>query len=199
MSLEHWLVVGLGNPGENYRFTRHNVGFRVVEALALRHGVDLREKGEAIFGGYSLEGRQVLLFFPQTYMNDSGRAVAPFLKYRAIPTDHLLVVSDDLDLPVGRIRLRTSGGSGGHHGLDSLIAHLQSSGFPRLRIGVGKPASPGEGPDHVLSGFPPGEKGKIDRAIERAADGVELFIRKGAEAAMGELNRTAAGEEGEEI
>jgi peptidyl-tRNA hydrolase, PTH1 family len=191
MPPETWLIVGLGNPGENYRFTRHNVGFRTVEALALDHGVDLREKGEAILGNCSLGGHEAVLFFPQTYMNESGRAVAPFLRYRNIPLENLLVVTDDLDLPVGKIRLRTSGGSGGHHGLDSIISHLQGREFPRLRIGVGKPPSPEAGPDHVLSGFPPGERERIDRAVERAARGIELLVREGAEAAMRELNREA--------
>jgi PTH1 family peptidyl-tRNA hydrolase len=191
MPSETWLIVGLGNPGENYRFTRHNVGFRVVEALVLKHNVKLREKDEAIFGGFPLEDREVHLFFPQTFMNESGRAVAPFLRYRNIPLEKMLVVSDDLDLPVGKIRLRTSGGSGGHHGLDSLIAHLQSSDFPRLRIGVSKPPSAGEGANHVLSSFTPEEKPKIDQAIERSRDGIWTFILKGPEVAMGELNKDA--------
>ena len=184
-----WLVVGLGNPGENYRFTRHNVGFRVVEALVLKHEVDLKEKGGAIYGSFDLGGREVVLFFPQTFMNESGRAVAPFARYRNIPPERVLVVSDDLDLPPGRLRLKPSGGSGGHHGLDSVIAHLGSSDFPRLRLGVGKPPTAEQGAKHVLAGFPPQEKELIDRAIERARDGVELFILQGPEAAMNELNR----------
>lgn len=188
MPSESWLVIGLGNPGENYRSTRHNVGFRVVEALVLKRNVKLKEKDEAIFGSYPLEGREVFLFFPQTFMNESGRAVAPFARYRNIPLDKILVVSDDLDLPVGKIRLRTSGGSGGHHGLDSLIAHLGSSEFPRLRIGVSKPPSAEEGAHHVLSSFTPEEKTKIDQAVERSRDGIETLILKGPEAAMRELN-----------
>lgn len=189
MASETWLVVGLGNPGENYRHTRHNVGFQAVEALVVKRDVRVREKDEAIFGSYTLEGREVILFFPQTFMNESGRAVAPFARYRNIPLDHILVVSDDLDLPPGRIRLRPSGGSGGHHGLDSLISHLGGGGFPRLRIGVGKPPSAGEGAHHVLSGFPPEEKEKVGKAIGRAAEGVETLILKGPEAAMNELNQ----------
>lgn len=189
--MEAWLVVGLGNPGENYRNTRHNVGFRVVEKLALKRGVKLREKDEAIFGSYTLEGREVFLFFPQTFMNESGRAVAPFAQYRNIPLERILVVSDDLDLPPGKVRLRVSGGTGGHHGLDSITAHLQSSEFPRLRLGIGKPSSPEEGAHHVLASFNPEEKPKIDQAIERAAEGVEIFLLKGPEAAMREVNKEA--------
>jgi PTH1 family peptidyl-tRNA hydrolase len=186
---ETWLVVGLGNPGENYRHTRHNVGFRAVEALVEKHAVKVREKDEAIFGSFSLEDREVVLFFPQTFMNESGRTVGPFARYRNIPLDHILVVSDDLDLPPGRLRLKPSGGSGGHHGLDSLISHLGGTGFPRLRIGVGKPPTAGEGAHHVLSGFPPEEKEKVEKAIERAAEGIEICIQKGAEAAMNEVNK----------
>jgi PTH1 family peptidyl-tRNA hydrolase len=191
MPTENWLIVGLGNPGENYRFTRHNVGFRVVEALLLKHDVRLREKDEALFGSFTLDGREVFLFFPQTFMNESGRAVAPFLRYRNIPLEKMLVVSDDLDLPVGKIRLRTSGGSGGHHGLDSIIAHLQSSDFPRVRVGVSKPPSADAGAHHVLSSFTPEERPKIDSAIERARDGIGTLILEGADAAMRELNKDA--------
>jgi PTH1 family peptidyl-tRNA hydrolase len=189
MSKETWLIVGLGNPGENYRATRHNVGFRVVEALCLKHDVHLKEKDEAIFGSFQSEDREIFLFFPQTFMNESGRAVAPFARYRQIPVERILVVSDDLDLPVGRTRLKVSGGSGGHHGLDSIIAHLGTMDFPRLRIGVGKPASPEEGAHHVLASFTPEEKPLIDKAIEKARDGAEAFILKGAEAAMREVNK----------
>lgn len=189
MPTETWMVVGLGNPGENYRYTRHNVGFRVVESLVLKHGIKLKEKDEAILGSYPLEGREVVLFFPQTFMNESGRAVAPFARYRNVPPEKILVISDDLDLPVGKIRLKPSGGSGGHHGLDSIISHLGGSGFPRLRIGISKPPSPDEGARHVLAGFTPEEKPKIETAIERSRDGVETFILKGPEAAMNELNK----------
>src|SRR5258708_22025952 len=122
-------------------------------------------------------------------MNESGRAVALFVKYRNIPLEKLLIVSDDLDLPVGSIRLKTPGGSGGHHGLDSIIGHLQSFDFPRLRLGIGKPPSAEEGAHHVLASFTPEEKPKIEQAIERSRDGIELFILKGAETAMNELNR----------
>jgi len=193
MALEVWLVVGLGNPGEKYRATRHNVGFRVLETLALKHGVQLREKDEALLGSFALEDREVFLLLPQTFMNESGRAVAPFLKYRQIPLERLLVVSDDLDLPPGKLRLRVSGGTGGHHGLDSIVSHLQTNGFPRLRVGIGKPPSAQEGPGHVLAPFQPEEKLLIEGAVKRAAEGVELYILKGPEAAMREVNKEAEG------
>jgi PTH1 family peptidyl-tRNA hydrolase len=186
---DSWLIVGLGNPGENYRPTRHNVGFRAVEILALKHDVSFREKDQAIFGSYPLEGREVFLFFPQTFMNDSGTAVAPFMRYRNIPLERLLVVSDDLDLPVGRLRLRASGGTAGHHGLDSIANHLGSLEFARLRIGISKPPSAEEGANHVLSSFKPEEKPLIEEALRRAAEGMETYILKGAEVAMREINK----------
>ena len=205
MPSETWLVVGLGNPGENYRNTRHNVGFRVVEALVLKHGVKLREKDEAIFGSFFVEGGaihgdltgsrqedlEVFTLFPQTFMNESGRAVAPFARYRNIPAERILIVSDDLDLPVGKIRLRGSGGSGGHHGLDSIISHLGNSDFPRLRVGIGKPSSPTQGANHVLDRFAPEEKDKIEKAIGRARDGIEILIFWNINFAMNELNKDA--------
>ncbi len=189
MAKETWIVAGLGNPGENYRNTRHNVGFRVVEALAVKHNARLKEKGKAIFGSIHLFDKEVVLFFPQTFMNDSGEALGPYVNYYQVPLNQVLVISDDLDLPVGKTRLKTSGGSGGHHGLDSVIAHLGSRDFPRLRLGVGKPPSAEAGPDHVLSGFKPEEKPLIDAAVERARDGVEIFLDKGADAAMREMNK----------
>jgi peptidyl-tRNA hydrolase, PTH1 family len=189
VSKETWLVVGLGNPGEKYRGTRHNVGFRVLELLATKHGVSLQPKEDALVGAFSLEDREVLLLLPQTFMNESGRAIAPFLKYRQIPLERLLVISDDLDLSPGKLRLRTSGGTGGHHGLDSIVLHIQGNGFPRLRIGIGKPPSPEAGAEHVLASFRPEERPLIDQAVERAGEGIELFILKGPEAAMREVNK----------
>lgn len=189
MPKEIWTVVGLGNPGDKYRGTRHNVGFRVLELLAGKRGVTLKPKDDALLGSYTLEGREIFLLLPQTFMNESGRAVAPFLNYRQVPLERLLVVSDDLDLPPGKLRLRTSGGTGGHHGLDSIVLHVQGNGFPRLRIGIGKPVSPEAGAEHVLAPFTAEEKPLLAQALERAAEGIELFIHKGAEVAMREMNK----------
>ena len=191
MASEIWLVVGLGNPGSQYNSTRHNAGFRAVENLVVRRSVRLKEKDEAILGSYSLEDREIFLFFPQTYMNESGRTVGPFLRYRQIPSQRLLVVSDDLDLPAGKIRVKTSGSSGGHHGLDSIIAHLGGTDFPRIRIGIGKPPSAGQGADYVLSSFTPEEKPLMEKAFERTAQGIETYILTGPDAAMRELNKDA--------
>ncbi|MGH7739641.1 MAG: aminoacyl-tRNA hydrolase [bacterium] len=188
MASETWLVAGLGNPGPRYARTRHNAGFDAVESLVIRRKVVLKEKDEAIFGSYDLEGREVFLFFPQTFMNESGRAIAPFLRYRQIPLSRLLILSDDMDLPVGRLRLRLAGSSGGQHGLDSIMAHLNSTDFARIRVGIGKPVLPGQGAEHVLSTFTPEEKPLAVKAIERAGTGIETYILKGVDAAMRELN-----------
>ena len=188
MASETWLVVGLGNPGRQYTLTRHNAGFRALEQLVLKRSVRLKEKDEAVLGSYSLEDREVFLFFPMTFMNESGRAVAPFLRYRQIPLSRLLVVSDDLDLPVGKLRAKPSGSSGGQHGLDSIIAHAGGTDFPRIRIGVGKPPSPERGAEHVLSEFTREEQPLIEKALARAAAGTETLILKGLDAAMRELN-----------
>jgi peptidyl-tRNA hydrolase, PTH1 family len=188
MPSETWLVVGLGNPGPRYARTRHNAGFEAVESLVIRRSVPLKEKDGAIFGSYALEEREVILFFPQTFMNESGRAVAPFLRYRQIPLSRLLVLSDDLDLPVGKIRAKPFGSSGGQHGLDSIIAHLGTSDFPRIRIGIGKPPNPAQGAEHVLSKFTPDEKPLVEKAIARAGEGIETYILQGPDAAMRELN-----------
>jgi len=188
MPSEIWLVVGLGNPGPRYAHTRHNAGFEAVETLVLKRSVQLKEKDEAIFGSYALEEKEVILFFPQTFMNESGRAVAPFLRYRQIPLSRLLVLSDDLDLPVGKLRAKPSGSSGGQHGLDSIIAHVGTSDFPRIRVGIGKPPNPAQGADHVLSKFTLEEKPLIEKAIERAGLGIETYILQGPDAAMRELN-----------
>jgi PTH1 family peptidyl-tRNA hydrolase len=165
------------------------VGFRVLELLAGKRGATLKAKDEALVGSYALADREVFLFLPQTFMNESGRAVAPFLKYRQVPLERFLVVSDDLDLPPGKLRLRTSGGTGGHHGLDSIVLHVQGNGFPRLRIGIGKPTSPEAGAEHVLASFKPEERPLVDRAVERAVEGIELLILQGAETAMREVNK----------
>lgn len=191
-----WLVVGLGNPGAEYAGTRHNLGFRVVELLAQRHGVRLNRKlpgcppgiARAVAAGAgSIEEAAVVLAQPQTYMNLSGRAVAPLARFLGRSPERVLVVYDDMDLPPGRIRVRSGGGAGGHNGIRSLIGSLQTQEFPRVRIGVGRPA-PGEAIDHVLSGFSQEERPVIDQAIPAAADAVETILRDGLEAAMNRYN-----------
>jgi PTH1 family peptidyl-tRNA hydrolase len=160
-----------------------------VETLAKRWGVRFREQDGALWGAAENEqGSTAYLVLPQTYMNASGEVLAPFAKYRNVPPERLLVVVDDLDLPPGRLRIRLNGSSGGHHGLDSLITHLQSDAFPRIRVGIGKPPSSDLGKDWVLSGFHPEEREAVEGSVQRAADCVVTFLDKGSAAAMQAFN-----------
>jgi len=188
-SADRWVVAGLGNPGPGYASTRHNMGARVVESLAARWGVRLREKDGALWGAAEDErGRSAYLVLPQTYMNCSGEVLVPFARYRNVPPERILVVVDDLDLPVGRLRVRYGGSSGGHHGLDSIITHLGTTAFPRVRVGIGKPPTRELGRDWVLSGFFPEEREAVEASIAGAADACLVFMEEGPEAAMRAYN-----------
>ena len=181
----------MGNPGPEYAGTRHNVGADVVAALANRHGARLRKARErALVGEARVGGRLLALAFPQTYMNDSGLAVAPLVRRFGLVEDlaRLVVVHDELDLPVGRIRVKLGGGLAGHNGLKSITAHLHSDAFCRVRIGIGKPPGSRQGADHVLR--PPGkaERAELAVAIEEAADAVETVLAEGPAVAMNRFN-----------
>jgi PTH1 family peptidyl-tRNA hydrolase len=183
------LVVGLGNPGSRYRRTRHNVGFMVIDMVAERWGITVGGKRhEAELGTGTVEGERVVLAKPQTFMNASGESVAKLRRlYRLDPAD-VLAVYDDLDLPLGKVRLRGEGGAGGHNGMASLITVL-GKGFPRLRIGIGRPPGGADPVGFVLEPFEAKESGTIDDAIARASDAVEAWITLGLDAAMNRVNR----------
>ncbi len=182
------LIVGLGNPGPQYAQTRHNVGFQVVELFARTHSFTTRKmQFNAILITGRLDGEKIALARPLTFMNESGRAVGPLLRWHKLGLSELLVIYDDLDLPTGRIRLRPDGGSGGHHGMESIIRHLGSDRFPRLRIGVGRPVDR-DGVNYVLSEFLRDELPLITAAQEKAAAAIEVFITKGLTAAMNQFN-----------
>jgi len=184
-----WLVVGLGNPGDRYAHTRHNVGRDAVVALAARWDVPLdRVRDNARCGQGRLGLLRVLLASPLTYMNESGRAVAPLARFYRLAPGQVLVVCDDLDLPLGVTRLRPGGGAGGHHGLDSLIATFGTDGFPRLRLGIGRPPPGWDAADYVLSRFARAEAPTVAAAIARAGDVVEAALADGIEAAMNRYN-----------
>ena len=185
-----WLVVCLGNPGGKYENTRHNAGFLVADALSARHHVSVnRLKNRALTGLLDLDGQKALVMKPMTYMNLSGEAVGPTARFYKIPADHVLVVSDDTDLPLGKLRVRRSGSAGGHNGLKSIIAHLGTDQFPRIKLGVGKKPHPDyDMADWVLSRFQGEDKKVMDAAAETAADAVECFILHGADQAMNQFN-----------
>jgi PTH1 family peptidyl-tRNA hydrolase len=184
------MVVGLGNPGAAYARTRHNAGFDVIDELARRHGAEFRRSFWT--GAHTAEvrvgGEAVLLVKPQGYMNRSGGPAASLARKKGVKPDGVLVVVDDVDLPLGRLRLRPGGGSGGHNGMRSMIEHLGTDAFPRVRVGVGRPAE-GEVADHVLSRFTPDERKTMDEATVRAADAVEAVLEKGLEKAANVYNK----------
>lgn len=185
-----WLIVGLGNMGEQYEHTRHNVGFDAIDALADKLDIPVqRLKFKALTNTATLGGEKVLLMKPVTYMNLSGEAVEQAVAFYKIPPDHVLVISDEVALPPGKLRIRASGSAGGHNGLKNIIAHLHSDQFPRIRIGVGgKPHPDYDMADWVL-GHPQGEDRKaVDEAVEQAAQAIESVIREGVDRAMGKFN-----------
>ena len=185
-----WLIVGLGNPGEKYENTRHNVGFQVIDELAERQGKPVqRLKFKALTGLLTIGGEKALVMKPVTYMNMSGEAVRPAADFYKLPPERILVISDDVALAAGRLRIRAKGSAGGHNGLKSIIQHLGTDQFPRIRVGVGeKPHPDYDRADWVL-GRPQGEDKKaIDEAVKRAADAVECILTQGLERGMGKFN-----------
>ncbi len=184
-----WLVVGLGNPGEEYRATRHNVGFHVVDAIAAKLKIDIRRpEFRALTAEAKLGGSMVLLVKPQTFMNQSGRSAAAALESHGLGPERLLAVYDDLDLPLGRLRVRAEGGTGGHRGIASIIEELGTSAFPRIRVGIGRPAEGREVLDHVLSPFDAAEAEPHAAAVERAACCALRITEHGLVRAMEEFN-----------
>ncbi|PXF55963.1 MAG: aminoacyl-tRNA hydrolase [Deltaproteobacteria bacterium] len=185
------LLAGLGNPGLKYRNSRHNVGFAALDSLASQFGLDfiLHKKFplyESVSG--SIAGIPVILLKPLTYMNRSGEVVASVLDFYKIPRDRLIVVHDDLDLSLGRLKFAQGGGSGGHKGVESIIGSVGSKEFPRLKIGIGRPGSPVPIDRYVLSPFMPEEVPIIDKILGIGTKGLVCFLEKGIEAAMNEFN-----------
>lgn len=186
------LVVGLGNPGEEYAQTRHNAGAWVADELVRRHGDRLRRarRESALVEELGLGDRRLIVAVPVTYMNDSGRAVGRLVRrYGIEDLEHLVVVHDDIDLAVGRMKVKTGGGLAGHNGLKSIRAHLHSDAFTRVRIGVGRPEHTPTGGDYVLKRPSKTERADLDRVVERAADAVEHLVAFGTESAMNRFNQ----------
>ncbi len=194
------MIVGLGNPGSEYADHRHNVGFRVVEALARAHGLTFsREKGmKARVARGQIGGREVLLAEPQTFVNLSGKAVRRLSRAHEIPPERLLVVYDDLDLSLGRLRMRAEGGSGGHRGMRSIIDLLGTQSFPRLRVGIDRPPGRMDPADYVLQPFDEDQGELVAEAVSRAAAAVECWLAEGVAAAMDRFNRLPLGPQVEE-
>lgn len=182
-----WLVVGLGNPGPEYAGTRHNVGFDAIELIAKRHGIKLdTRKHRGHYGQGTIEGIAVVLLKPMTYMNLSGQSVSAVLKAFGLKPDRLLVITDDMDLEQGRVRMKPKGGSGGHKGHKSILASVGSDEYPRIKVGIGRGE---EGViDHVLDRFGPHEKEAVHAALLLIAEGVERLLTEGVESATTYIN-----------
>ncbi len=185
-----WLVVGLGNPGPKYEWTRHNVGFLVIDQLADRADIPVQKlKFQALTNTALIGGQSVLLMKPTTYMNLSGQAVGQAARFYKIPPERVLVISDDVALPQGKLRIRRSGSAGGHNGLKDIIAHLGGDQFPRVKVGVGgKPHPDSDMADWVLSTFTGADRKAMEEAIDRAADAVTCLLEQGVDKAMAKFN-----------
>ncbi len=183
-----YLVVGLGNPGSKYSRTRHNAGFMVLDELAGRHGETFKSKRKAEVAQVAIGGEKVVLAKPLTFMNLSGEAVKKLRRHYRLSPENVLVVHDDIDMAPGQIRIRAGGSTGGHLGVRSIMEHLGSDRFPRIKVGVGRPPTPEEAADHVLSKVESGEMEKLEEAVMRAADAVEALISEGPSQAMNRFN-----------
>ena len=189
--IKPFLIVGLGNPGREYRETRHNAGYMVVDGLCQAFSIRLaRLQSKALIGSGAWETNRIVMAKPQTYMNLSGQCVASLLRFYKTPLEQLLVIHDDLDLPVGTLRMRPAGGSAGQRGLASIIQQLGTQDFPRLRIGIGRPPGQMDPADYVLERFTASDKVVIPLLLDRAVEAVKDFLQFGLNHAMNNFNGT---------
>jgi PTH1 family peptidyl-tRNA hydrolase len=186
---DRWIVLGLGNPGDRYERTRHNMGAMVISELLDRTRSSLRRhKSGALTAEVELGGQRVVLARSTGYMNDSGRPLGQLARFYKTPPDRVIVVHDEIDIPFGEVRVKVGGGTAGHNGLRSIADHLATKDFVRVRVGVGRPAGSRQAADHVLGPFSSAERNELPEVIEDAADAVERVIELGPEKAMNEIN-----------
>jgi len=184
-----FIIIGLGNPGRRYEHNRHNVGFMLLNRLSIKLGEGFSQvQSKALVAKPTYRGERVILAKPQTYMNDSGKSVSSLVRFYKVPLSNLLISYDDVDLPLGTIRLRPSGGSAGHKGMQSIIECLGSDELPRLRIGTSRPPGKKEAADYVLNNFPPEGVELLDETLNRAVNAVLMFIQEGLDKAMNQFN-----------
>jgi peptidyl-tRNA hydrolase, PTH1 family len=182
-----YLIVGLGNPGDQYRNTRHNVGFDIIDLMSDKYNISLnRIKFKGIYGEGNIKGNKVILLKPQTYMNLSGESVREASSFFKTPSENIIVLYDDISLEAGRLRIRPKGSAGGHNGIKSIIAHLNSEVFPRIKVGVGQPKSDLVG--HVLGKFEKSDREKVEKTFDAAIKAVEVMIEFNTEEAMNKFN-----------
>ncbi|NUQ39738.1 MAG: aminoacyl-tRNA hydrolase [Caldilineales bacterium] len=183
------MIVGLGNHGPPYARHRHNIGYQILDALAHAHGLSFgKRQSKALIATGHIAGRRLLLVKPETYMNGSGEAVQPLAAFYKVDPAQLLVIFDDLDLPLGRLRLRPFGGAGGHNGMKSIIARLGTQAFPRLRVGIGRPPGRMDAADYVLHDFSAAEEEIMAPVRERAVQAILLWLHEGSAATMNAFN-----------
>ena len=185
-----YIIIGLGNPGLKYANTRHNIGFMAIDALAEKYKVSMTKKEhQSITGSFILDGEKVLLVKPQTFMNNSGECVGPMADYYHVPHENILVIYDDIDLELGRIRVRSQGSAGTHNGMKSIIAHLGAGDFPRLRLGIGFKPPQWDLANFVLAKFSDDEIEVVEKMCETTKGALEYFVTKGIEVMMNRVNR----------
>ena len=190
---ETFLIVGLGNPGAEYRLTRHNFGFMVLDSLAEHWSVQLKKiKFNAVYVEDRFKGNKVVLAKPLTFMNESGRSVAPLMRYFKVATENMLVIHDDLDLPLGTLRIRPSGSSGGQRGIESITKLVGTQEFPRMRLGISRPPGQMNPKDYVLKNFLPNEEELKKIVLRQAIEAIECFIENGLTTAMNRYNGEVA-------
>ncbi|MSQ31968.1 MAG: aminoacyl-tRNA hydrolase [Dehalococcoidia bacterium] len=183
------LIVGLGNPGEKYARSRHNIGFRCLDALAKANDAKFDHKSKYELATCVIADKQAMLMKPRTLMNNSGEAVAPIVKFFHIPIAGLVVVYDDMDLPLGKLRIREKGSAGGHNGIRSIIEHISSENFVRVRVGIGRPEAAGNNTiGHVLGDFTKDEEPAIKNAVENVRNVIEVMLKDGTNSAMNKFN-----------
>jgi peptidyl-tRNA hydrolase, PTH1 family len=182
-------IVGLGNPGKQYAHTRHNAGFDVIAILAARHGIEVKTlKFKALCGSGMVAGKKVTLITPGTFMNESGISVKELIDFYKVSPEKLIVICDDIDLELSRVRVRKKGSAGTHNGMRSILYHIQTEDFPRVRVGIGKPRRQGALVGHVLTTYTEDEYRAAYEAYNRAADAVETILKEGVEAAQAAFN-----------
>jgi PTH1 family peptidyl-tRNA hydrolase len=191
MTTDRYLIVGLGNPGREYEKTRHNIGFRVVEAFANAHTLTFDKKqARALIAEGTVADKKVLIVKPQTYMNLSGESVGSLVTFYKVPHANLMTVSDDLDIPLGNLRLRKTGSAGGQNGLKSIIAHLGTQDFARLRFGIGRPPGRMDPAAYVLQDFDRIEQPVMDETLRKSLEAIQVWLSAGIDQAMNQFNTT---------
>ena len=194
-----YIIVGLGNPGKKYANTRRNLGYITLELLAARFGIKIeKSKFKSLVGEGNIAGQKVLLMKPETYMNNSGEAVRAAMEFYKIEPENLLIVYDDLDIPLGKIRIRSAGSAGTHNGMRSVIRLLGQDGFPRIRIGIGTEKNTGDLVNYVIGGFTKEEVEPLEKACLEAVDAITCYLENGIEIAMNRYNKRISKESEDE-